>query len=281
MRGWIVSDRVIEALKRRPRAYRASRGVRMRLGAVVPPRGIEGIRGRVHRNDTMLQDASPEGVHRYAEGARNVLALIEEALRETGRTFDDVERWLDFGCGYGRVVRELVERVDRRRIFAADANAEGVRFCASEFGVHPIYVPPDPAGLSLPSCDLIYAISVVTHLPAERGRELLRVLGDALAENGVLLFTTHGQRSVETAGVYGAAYEPLQQTLQREVETTGVAYVPYGHYAGDDYGMTWHSRDYVERMIGELHPLELVYFKPHGLDEHQDVYAYRRRSNPA
>jgi SAM-dependent methyltransferase len=280
VRGWIVSDRVIEALKRRPRAYRASRRVRMHLGAVVPPREVDGIRGRVHRNDTMLRDASPEGVQRYAQGARNVLDLIEEGLRRTGRDFDDAERWLDFGCGYGRIVRELVQRVDRRRIHAADANAEGVRFCASEFGVHPIYVPQDPAGLSLPSFDVIYAISVLTHLPPERGRELLRVLGEALAEDGLLLFTTHGQRSVETAGVYGAAYEPLQESLQREVESTGVAYVPYGHYAGDDYGMTWHSRDYVVRTMTELDPsLELVYFEPHGLDEHQDVFAYRRPSS--
>lgn len=278
MRAWIVSNRLIEVLKRRPRLYRASRSVRMWLGAVVPPREVEGIRGRVHRNDTMLWDASPEAVERYAQGTRNVLALVEETLDRMGRGFEDVETWLDFGCGYGRVVRDLVKRVDRRRVFAADVNAEGVRFCASEFRVNPIYVPPDPTRLSLSSFDVVYAISVLTHLPADRGRELLRVLGGALKKGGVLLLTTHGQRSVETAGRYGAVYEPLRETLQREVESAGIAFVPYSHYAGEDYGMTWHSHEYVTRTVEELHgsSLELVSFEPHGLDEHQDVYAYRR-----
>ena len=46
--------------------------------------------------------------------------------------------WLDFGCGYGRVIRFLVERVPPDRIWASDVAHEAVDFCRSEFGVHPL-----------------------------------------------------------------------------------------------------------------------------------------------
>jgi SAM-dependent methyltransferase len=278
VRGWLVPVGVVESLKRRPRLYRPARRVRMRLGSVVPPYEIDGIRGRVHRNDTMLRDASPVAIERYAEGTQNVLRLLGEALDRAGRGFDDVRSWLDFGCGYGRVIRDLVERVPRERIWAADVNAEGARFCEQEFGVHAVVVPSDPSRLGLPAFDVVYAISVFTHLPPGRDRQLLEALGAALADDGVVLFTTQGQRSLETIERYGDVYPPLRPTLQRDVAAKGIAYVPYAHYAGDDYGMTWHSREYVEGLVRDLHgeSLELLFFEAHGLDGHQDVYAYRR-----
>ena len=57
----------------------------------------------------------------------------------------------------------------------------------------------------------------------------------------------------------------------------GIFYLRY-EFAPDDYGMTWHSQEFVEATMAELHGAALrpLLFKPHGLDGHQDVYAYQR-----
>lgn len=261
--------------------YQAARAVRMGLGRMAPPRRYEGIPGRVHFNDFMLSDNSPEGVEQYREGAVAVIASIEAALAGAGRGFDDVDSWLDFGCGYGRVVRFLVERTPAERVWASDVIEEGVDFCAAEFGVHPAPSRGALADVDFPRrFDFIYAISVITHLDEENSSVFLRRLGDWLTPNGLVLFTTHGRWSLENLRYYGETYDARRDEIEREVRDQGFAFVPYHHYAGDDYGMTWHSADYVKERIKELHggALELVRFEPQGLDGRQDVFAYRRAS---
>jgi SAM-dependent methyltransferase len=279
MQTKIIPEAVLDLVKRSPYVYVPARKLRMGVGRVVPPRRVPGVRGRVHFNDFMLDGTSPAAVARYKEGAENVVALIERSLGESGRTWDDIGSWLDFGCGYGRVVRVLVERVDPERIYVTDVIDEGVSFCAREFGVRPLPSSPELGSLELPEVELAYAISVLTHLPEESGREFLRVLGKAIAPGGIFLFTTHGRWSLEHAESYSKAYGgDAKRSLADEVRARGVGYIPYRHYFGDDYGMAWHSKEYVLDAMTALHGrrFELLFHEPAGLDEHQDVFAFRR-----
>jgi SAM-dependent methyltransferase len=226
----------------------------------------------------MLEERSAAGVEQYREGALNVLVKIEECLNAAGRRWDEIGAWLDFGCGYGRVLRLLVARVPPDRVYAADVTREGVDFCASEFGVRPIYLDRGPTAPKLPEVDFLYAISIITHLTAQDARETLHAVGKALKPGGIALFTTHGRRSLERIERYGEQYVPLRSELTGRVEGGGVAFVPYPYARRDDYGMTWHSEAYVRQTMAELHDdyLELLLFEPHGLDGHQDVFAFRR-----
>src|SRR5205823_14917507 len=98
--GLTSTERLAEAIKRHGRLHRAVRRARFAVGHLVPPRRFDGIPGRVHFNDFMFIDNSPEEIASYAERGRNVISLIEETLAADGRKFEDVDRWLDFGCGY-------------------------------------------------------------------------------------------------------------------------------------------------------------------------------------
>jgi hypothetical protein len=42
--------------------------------------------------------------------------------------------------------------------------------------------------------------------------------------------------------------------------------------------MAWHAREWVEETVAELHgdAVRLIRFVPHGLDDHQDVFAFQR-----
>jgi SAM-dependent methyltransferase len=278
----MTSDRLVKApvplLKRNKYVYWAAREARAVAGRFVPPRHYPGIPGRVHFNDFMLEEKSAEGVAAYRARALNVIANIEESLEAGSRTFDGVERWLDFGCGYGRVIRFLVERVDSGKVYASDVITEGVSFCASEFGVRPFYSDSTVSRVRFGSFDFIYSISVLTHLNEENVTGLLRLLGKALAPRAIAMFTTHGRRSIEEIGRYGEEYERMRAEVARSVAERGFAFVPYPYSLRGDYGMTWHSEEYIRRKMRALHDdrLKLLLFKPHGLDDHQDVFAFQR-----
>lgn len=278
MRTKLLPLAALDRLKRHPWAYQRARKLRMAVGQVVPPRRFDGINGRIHFNDFMLEDDSPEGVASYRAGALNVIALINRALEVVGRDWADIRSWLDFGCGYGRVLRFLVERVDPESVYASDVIDEGVEFCAAEFGVRPLHSRATLGQLDLGRFEFLYAISVLTHLDEVNETEMMRLMHRSLDTGGIALFTTHGQWSLDHLGFYGQTYEEMHDDLVRRVGEHGVAFVPYHHYGGDDYGMTWHSPDYVRSRIAELHgdSMRLLFFEPHGLDHHQDVFAYQR-----
>jgi SAM-dependent methyltransferase len=268
---------LVATIKRHRRIHRAARKARFAFGHVVPPRRFAEIPGRVHFNDFMFLNSSPQEIASYVARAQNVISLIEETLSEGGRTFDEIERWLDFGCGYGRVVRFLVERVPAQRVFVTDVIKEGVDFCATEFGVRPVYSQAELERVTLGSFDFVYAISVITHLNERNSIAFLRLLGQSLTQGGIAMFTTHGRWSVANTGLYGSEYEARKSEIAALVEERGTAYFPYD-FVEDDYGMTWHSREFVEAKMAELHGLRLapIMFRPHALDGHQDVHAFQR-----
>ena len=269
---------LVTAIKRRPLLYRAARRARMAAGRRMPPRDFPGIPGRIHPNDFMFDHGSPAEIASYAKRAGNVLANIEASLAAGGRTFDAVERWLDFGCGYGRVIRFLVEHVPQERIWASDVLEEAVDFCSAEFGVHPLPSAPDLEEVDLQPFDFIYAISVLSHLSERNSRALLRLFGEALRPNGIAMFTTHGRRSLENPGLYGSEFGARREEITRAVVAHGMTFLPYAFTRGDDYGMAWHAREWVEETVAEIHgdAVRLIRFVPHGLDDHQDVFAFQR-----
>ena len=92
------------------------------------------------------------------------------------------------------------------------------------------------------------------------------------------MFTTHGRRSVENPALYGAEYGERSEEIARAVAAHGMTFLPYAFTGGDDYGMAWHAREWVEQTVAELpgDAVRLVRFVALGLVDHQDVFAFRR-----
>ena len=280
MRTKILPERALDLVKRNPVAYTTLRRVRMGMGRFVPPRRVPGVSGRVHFNDFMFT-SNAEAQQWYVQGAENVVALIERGLDAGERTFTDLRGALDFGCGYGRVIRLLVQRIEPRRVYATDVIKEAVDFCAKEFGVNPVY-PAQTGTPTLPPTDLVYAISVLTHVPEQSGRELLAVWAESIEPGGFLLFTCHGPSAFSNLERYGRSLGSRRAQLTEDFDAHGFAYEPYPHHLGDAYGLAWHSREYVEGLAAEVLPgFRQLFYEPAGLDGHQDVYAYRRSTEAA
>jgi SAM-dependent methyltransferase len=106
----------------------------------------------------------------------------------------DGKRVLDFGCGAGRTLRQWLPEAERARFTGCDIDVESVRWLQEHLSP-PFTVlandPEPPLALSAGSFDLIYALSVFTHLTGSWSRWLLE-LHRLLDDGGLLLATFMG-----------------------------------------------------------------------------------------
>ena len=132
-----------------------------------------------------------DGDHYFTVGL-SAIECLDAALQRAKST--TVREILDLPCGYGRVLRFLVQRFPQARITACELMPDAVRFCAETFGAVPAQSSYNLDELSFTTkSDLIWCGSLITHLDANRTRALLRFFARKLAAEGLLVFSTHGE----------------------------------------------------------------------------------------
>ena len=113
------------------------------------------------------------------------------------------KRVLDFGSGAGRVLRHFLSEAEAGEFWGADIDAASIEWMEREL-CPPLHArrcgPRPPLGLEHGSFDLIWAISVFTHL-ADESLPWLLELHRLLKPGGLLLATYYGRwNSEELAG---------------------------------------------------------------------------------
>jgi SAM-dependent methyltransferase len=170
--------------------------------------------------------------------------------------------FLDFACGYGRLLRFLVHKLPRGRVHAAEIQPDAVAWVGERYGVNTYVSTPAPKDFRPDRrFDMIWAASLFSHLPdALFGRWLERLAG-LLEPGGALCFSVHDQ-----------AILPAGLTMP----DSGMRYIAGSENADLDpaiYGTTFVSSDYVEaavrRHVGEEVSLRRL---PRLLAHEQDVY---------
>ena len=180
---------------------------------------------------------------------------------------------LEVGCGYGRVIRELRKTVPAERIYVCDVIDEGARFTASEFGA--TRIPADPGPEWDGRFDLVYLLSVYSHLPESAVADHLRRMSSLLAPGGVLVFTTLGRDSAQTLEIHNQYWLDKARVLDA-LEDSGYYYERYPYYY-DEYGLTWFVPEAVQRLVAESAPeLELVASHLNDVAGNQDLYVWRK-----
>lgn len=120
---------------------------------------------------------------------------------------------LDWGCGTGRIIQQLHQFNPYALLYAADINTQMIEW--DHQNIKDVHfsaissIPPTtyPANYF----DLVYGISVFTHLPSKLQDEWLVELRRLIKPGGILLITTHG----------GFFFSQLTKKEKRQLNETG------------------------------------------------------------
>ena len=177
-------------------------------------------------------------------------------------------RVLDFGCGCGRVLRHLAPQCPGARIEGVDIDSEAIAWCQANF----------PASLALHRnaewpplpfedawFDLIYSVSVFTHLPEAMQLAWLAELARVAKPGAWLLLTVHRPDLMP----------PGNADLTGQMEGTGFAYHLGETTDGlpDFYRTAWHSEAYIHQAWGKM--FDVCAVLRGGINNHQDLVVAR------
>jgi len=244
------------------------------------------VNTRVAAGEDMLTGGP--NLRNYFEVGESALTQIKAGVEEA--TMSAPKRILDLPCGYGRVLRYLQAEWPDAALTAMDINAEAVQFCAATFAARPV-VSRDPlwevdAG---DGYDLLWCGSLLTHFDEPNWLPILSYLRDRITSGGLMVFTTHGDLSIDVlagepaavtsqigrwVGDYGMG--PKAVDMAGTARSTGFA---YGHYGDTDiaFGLSVCEPEWVRNTIGAVSGLDFVRFAPAGWFGHQDVWSYQVR----
>lgn len=269
---------MLNAIKTNRHIYHAARSVRMSLGSVVGARRVPGIPGKVHFNDFMLASTEPAEISIYMRCAREVIGQLDDALAAAGKGWNDIHSVLEFGCGYGRITRLLVQKIEPSKITVCDVIGEGARFCAREFHVRAVPASTNITDFQADPSDLVFFISVHTHISERRLVALQEKLMGLLRPGGVLVFTTMGWTSANHPQRYGPRWVSQSSQILAELKDRGFSFHPYGYYKDPDYGMAWETFEHAVSLVRKLHgdSLRLLRYAEASGDGHQDLYVFQR-----
>jgi SAM-dependent methyltransferase len=214
---------------------------------------------------------SPSGAH-FSSIGRQCANDIATALARVDRALAEFRAILDFGCGCGGTLMWLGDLAPRAQLTGTDIDASAIAWCRSSLSNASFATNAAQPPLEYPDArfDLIYAISVFTHLDADYQRAWLAELRRVLQPNGIALVTLHGPNSWNEMPIDD------QRTLARD----GFVFVKNDASRGlfpDWYQTAFHSRSYVESTYTEF--FDVAAFLPRAMNGHQDIAVLRRRAD--
>lgn len=186
---------------------------------------------------------------------RQSTAFIREVERGwrmyTGKQIDTLRqaRIMDYGCGWGRLVRLLYYYTSAENITALDPWNESLRVCA-ESGLPGHFDLVDYVPESLPvavgSVDLIIAFSVFTHLSENTTGKVLSALRRVIKPDGLAVITIRPVEYWDYHRDFLVGYH--RELLKASHDRTGFAFMPHNREAVNGevtYGDTSISFDYL------------------------------------
>lgn len=232
----------------------------------------------------------------YVANGRDVAERIERAAGHAGVSLAQVTSALDFGCGTGRVVHHVVERLaPGAAVHAVDVDGASIAWAAQDPGAVRFaqcrYDPP--LEFEDATFDLVYAISVFTHLDRDKEAAWLGELRRVLKPGGLGVITVLGGALLERVRTSGDVLGVTQHMVDTAralgpLEEEGLVFLPYVRrgtaaqgspdMGDDDYGLTFHGERYLRDAWSR--DFEVLARFPRSINVHQDAILVRPRTAP-
>jgi SAM-dependent methyltransferase len=210
--------------------------------------------------------AASEDVSWFLDGGKQAASSLRAILATNGVALESLESILDFGCGAGRVLRHW-EGLRGPALHGTDYNPTLIAWCEQNLPFVRFQLNGLGGGLGYEdeAFDLIYALSVFTHLDEPLQFFWIRELARILRPGGYLFITTHGEH-----------YLPQLGADDRERFNRGQIVVVGSRREGSNDCAAFHPEGYVRTTLAEN--LEVVDFVPEGAlgNPRQDVFLLRK-----
>lgn len=208
---------------------------------------------------TQLNWTGSSGLALLDQSVAFVTSLSHHFNRITGQHLEG-KRILDFGCGYGRLLRLAYYFSDEEQVYAVDPWDQSIDLCRKA-GLTKNVLMSDYLPLTLPvpesSFDVIYAFSVFTHLSERATKTCLTTLRKYVAPKGVLAITV---RPVDywinppeaVSRLYSPELMDRMTTVHRQM---GFAFLPHPRDPVDGditYGEASITPEWIEASIREF-----------------------------
>ncbi len=216
-----------------------------------------------------------------------MLGLYEE-VKNQGRPSRPAV--LDFGCGCGRMLRFLSGQPEYWSPYGCDVKPANADWCRENLAGAKIMRNAVSPPLSYPSetFDLIFSLSIFTHLTEKNANLWFEEMHRILAPQGIFIATTHGLPALEI--IKGSAVHQQMFKVDRARTETIIKELPerkyiFLHYdegllaaaeAGNEYGNTFIHPTYIEQRWDDKR-FKLLRHLPGGLRGWQDVVILQRR----
>jgi SAM-dependent methyltransferase len=217
-------------------------------------------------SDLLFLVAGTTDVSWFLSGGKAGFQAIEQVLDRHGVPAANLNRVLDFGCGCGRVLRHW-HPYQNVEVHGTDYNPDLITWCQRNLGFANFAVNGlEPPLLYADSqFDLIYALSVFTHLTEPLHRAWIDELRRIIRTGGFLLITTHGR-----------TYRERLNSEEQLAYDSGELVVKKGTSAGSNTCAAFHPEEYVRKLVqGKF---EIVDFIPEGAkgNPRQDLFLLRK-----
>ncbi len=206
-------------------------------------------------------------------GFKSIYPKLNRVLQPTGKELKSFHSILDFGCGCGRATRALATLLPESKLYGADIDGEAIEWVSrhyakfAEFAVVP-HLPP--TSYEAQQFDLVFGISVFTHLPEDMQFQWLKELSRITKPHGYLILTTHGEQH----------YKDLDAEIVEIMTQKGFYYSDFGWNYGesislpDFYQTAFHSHAYIQREWSNY--FEVIDVQALGMN-HQDTILLQNR----
>ncbi len=208
-------------------------------------------------------------------GYTSVYPALNNVLRPVGKELRDFKSILDFGCGCGRAIRALATLLQVTELHGTDIDGEAIEWLNnnySKFAKFTVAPPNPPTQYSDEKFDLIFGISVLTHLPEDMQFQWLGELNRITKKNGYVILTTHGEKH----------YKNMDDEIVKIMNEKGFFYCEPGFNYGksislpDFYQNAYHSHAYIKREWRRY--FEIIEIMALGIDNYQDTVLLQKRA---
>lgn len=204
-------------------------------------------------------------IPQFLQSGEDTVDSIEGALKSIDVSLREFRKFLDFGCGCGRLTPALRTRWPEVEITGCDVDERAINWCRENLDAAKYVVTNalPPAPFQADSFDLVWCGSVFTHLDEGRQDQWLQELHRILKPGGILLASVHGPR----------CWEPrLPRWTAAKLKRQGMIFARTGADVGVHpgwYQVAWHTEKYIRSRWAAHFGIRA--YIPEGLHGYQDV----------